>query len=65
MERYRQIEMESGIQFFDEVGYLRIGQEEDKRLNAIHDVARDLRQDGVDVNLVDDEYAAKYFPYLR
>ena len=65
MERYRQIEIESGIRFFDEVGYLRIGQAGSPNVEKIHELARKLRKDGVEVNSVDDEYAKTYFPYLR
>ena len=65
MERYHQIEKESGIPFFDEVGYLRIGQADDERANKIHAVAKELRSNGIEVCQVDDEYASKHFPYLR
>ena len=65
MERYRQIEKESGFHFFEEVGYLRIGQAGSPNVEKIHELAKHLEKDGVDVNLVDDEYAKTYFPYLR
>ena len=65
MERYRQIEKESGVRFFEEVGYLRIGQVGSPNVEKIHELAKNLGNDGVDVNLVDDEYAKTYFPYLR
>jgi len=61
MERYREIEIESGIEFFDEVGYLRIDGADDPNT---HQVASELRHDGVDVHSVDDQYAKDHFSYL-
>ena len=65
MERYRQIEIDSGIKFFEEVGFLRIGNADDQRANVIHQLALELRKDGVDINDVDEKYASDHFPYLR
>ena len=65
MERYRKIEADSGINFFDEVGFLRIGQDNDPRVNDIKNLADKLRKDGVEINNVDGEYLKHNFPYLR
>ena len=65
MERYRKIEAESGINFFDEVGFLRIGNSNDARVDVINKLANKLRQNHIEINNVDEEYLKKKFPYLR
>ena len=65
MARYRAIEKDSGISFFKEVGFLRVGVSTDEGANNIHDLIHDLRQEGVDVNTVDQHYASTHFPYIR
>ncbi len=65
MERYRQIETDSGINFFDEVGFLRIGTADGQRANDIQQLSVQLRREGVDVKDVDEQYASEHFPYLR
>ena len=65
MKRYRQIELDSGIKFFEEIGYLRIGLADDKNAHDVSELAQSLREDGVEINYVDDLYAEENFPYLR
>ena len=65
MERYRNIETDSGITFFEEAGFLRIGQQDDPRVNDINDLANTLKNDGVDIKTVDDQYSKDKFPFLR
>ena len=36
-----------------------------QRANVIHQLALELRKDGVDINDVDEKYASDHFPYLR
>ena len=65
MARYRTIENDSGISFFKEVGFLRVGVSTDEGANNIHDLIQNLRQEGFDVNTVDQHYASTHFPYIR
>ena len=65
MGRYRNIETTSGIAFFEEAGFLRIGQQDDPRVNDINDLANTLKNDGVDIKTVDDQYLKDKFPFLR
>ena len=65
MERYRDIEGESEIKFFEEVGFLRIGQRSDPRLNDVNNLVYKLKNEGVVVNNVDDHYSKENFSYLR
>ena len=45
MERYRQIETDSGINFFDEVGFLRIGIADEQRAKSTVKVRIDVKDD--------------------
>ena len=65
MERYRDIEAESEVKFFEEVGFLRIGQRSDPRLDDVSNLVDKLRKEGVGVNNVDDQYLKDNFSYLR
>ena len=65
MERYRSIEAESEIKFFEEVGFLRIGQQSDPRLNDVNNLVDKLKNEGVEINNVDEGYLKDNFPYLR
>ena len=65
MARYRAIEKDSGISFFKEVGFLRVGVSSDEGAKGIHDLIQNLRQEGFDVNTVDQHYASTHFPYIR
>ena len=65
MERYRNIETDSGIAFFEEAGFLRIGQQDDPRVNDINDLANTLKNDGVDIKTMDDQYLRDKYPFLR
>ena len=65
MDRYRDIEAESEINFFEEVGFLRIGQKSDPRLNDVTDLVNKLKKEGLEINNVDDHYLEYNFPYLR
>ena len=65
MARYRAIEKDSGISFFKEVGFLRVGVSTDEGAKSIHDLIQNLRQEGFDVNTVDQHYASTHFPYIR
>ena len=65
MERYRNIEAESEIKFFEEVGFLRIGQQSTPRLNDVNNLVDKLKNEGVEINTVDDRYLKDNFPYLR
>ena len=65
MARYRAIEKDSGISFFKEVGFLRVGVSTDEGAKGIHDLIQNLRQEGFDVNTVDQHYASTHFPYIR
>ena len=65
MERYRNIEAESEIKFFEEVGFLRIGQLSDPRLNDVNNLVDKLKNEGVEINNVDEGYLKDNFPYLR
>ena len=65
MDRYRKIEADSGINFFEEVGFLRIGQQSDPRLEDINKLANKLKNEGLTINIVDDQYLKDNFSYLR
>ena len=65
IERYRDIEAESEIKFFEEVGFLRIGQRSDPRLDDVNNLVYKLENEGVVVNNVDDQYSKEKFSYLR
>ena len=65
MDRYRKIEADSGINFFEEVGFLRIGQQSDPRLEDINKLANKLKNEGLTINTVDDQYLKDNFSYLR
>ena len=65
MDRYRDIEAESEINFFEEVGFLRNGQKSDPRLNDVNDLVNKLKKEGLEINNVDDRYLEDNFPYLR
>ena len=65
MERYRDIEAESEVKFFEEVGFLRIGQRSDPRLDDVSNLVDKLKKEGVGVNNVDDQYLKDNFSYLR
>ena len=65
MERYRNIEAESEIRFFEEVGFLRIGQRSDPRLDDVNKLVDKLKNEGVGINNVHDFYIKDNFPYLR
>ena len=65
MERYRNIEAESEITFFEEVGFLRIGQRSDPRLDDVNKLVDKLKIEGVGINIVHDPYIKDNFPYLR
>ena len=65
IERYRDIEAESEIKFFEEVGFLRICQRSDPRLDDVNNLVHKLENEGVVVNNVDDQYSKEKFSYLR
>ena len=65
MDRYRDIEAESEIKFFEEVGFLRIGQKSDPRLNDVNNLVNKLKNEGLEINNVDGRYLKDNFPYLR
>ena len=65
MERYRNIEAESEIRFFEEVGFLRISQRSDPRLNDVNKLVDKLKNEGVGINTVHDACIKDNFPYLR
>ena len=65
MERYRNIEAESEIRFFEEVGFLRIGQRSDPRLDDVNKLVDKLKNEGVGINNAHDLYIKDNFPYLR
>ena len=63
IQRYSTIESESGIEFFDSVGFLSIWKKIDlspEYLEEIKNRAEETRS-----VLVTDDYSAKHFPYLR
>ena len=63
MDRYRTIEADSGINFFEEVGFLRIGQQSDPRHEDINNLANKLKNDGLTINTVDDQYLKNVSKY--
>ena len=65
IERYREIETLSGIDFYTECGHLQVVTDEHKKLSVLQNAYRNLRLHGKAVKLINDENKEDLFPYLN
>ncbi len=65
IERYREIEQQSGIRFYYEVGHLAVGPEPHKPDDYTAQVQAVGTELGVEYTVYDEDALAKRFPYLR
>ena len=63
IQRYSTIESESGLEFFDSVGFLSIWKKSDLSPEYLEEIKN--RAEETKSVLVTDDYSAKHFPYLR
>ena len=63
IQRYSTIESESGLEFFDSVGFLSIWKKSDLSPEYLEEIKN--RAEETESVLVTDDYSAKHFPYLR
>ena len=63
IKRYDEIEYQSGIQFFDSVGFLSIWRKEDLSPEYLKEITTRAKQ--TKSTFVTENYAKTHFPYLR
>ena len=63
IKRYELIESESGIKFFDPVGFLSVWKKEDLSPEYFDEI--NSRAEETKASFVTDEYLKTHFPYLR
>ncbi|XP_023321376.1 uncharacterized protein LOC111696079 isoform X2 [Eurytemora carolleeae] len=65
IERYREIERESGISFFSEVGYLTVVRRDYNNMEKFQETAEILREEGYRCEYLEEKDLSVKFPYLK